>query len=255
MKVEGTRGERFGQVVEVKGLTKVKATFGGAAPAEKATAASIPDPRVSTPLDEAGRDRLAAYVKAVGADFALVGVVWKSGDTQLTASTALYSAKKSGFSALAPVTFDSDVLTAPTEAYKLGDEVQAKLGAFGSPASLPLSLVAKGRGPVVAKVEPVKPEAKKPSGDEIEVAAPKTRTAILTPKPETRVLDAPSEVVDGEMREGPGREEPPQVKKGGVPVWVIVVTSVVAVAGAGVGGYFGYTALTKPVTGTVTASW
>jgi hypothetical protein len=36
-------------------------------------------------------------------------------------------------------------------------------------------------------------------------------------------------------------------------VWV--VTGVAVAAGAGVGGYFGITALTKPVTGTVTATW
>ena len=34
-----------------------------------------------------------------------------------------------------------------------------------------------------------------------------------------------------------------------------VVTGVAVAAGAGVGGYFGITALTKPVTGTVTATW
>jgi hypothetical protein len=40
-----------------------------------------------------------------------------------------------------------------------------------------------------------------------------------------------------------------------VPVWVWVVTGVVVAAGVGVGGYFGYTAITRPVSGTVTATW
>ncbi len=52
--VEGTRGERFGQTVEVKGGTvKVRGVFSGAGSSAASPSASVtaPDPRVSATLD------------------------------------------------------------------------------------------------------------------------------------------------------------------------------------------------------------
>ncbi len=145
-----------------------------------------------------------------------------------------------------------------------------KAGSFGDAGALPLSLVNRPKA-VVAVVKPVeKPPEVKPvvvakvdkKPDDIEVAGPATRKVatppqprevVLTPKPEVRVLDGHHIDIDsGPRNDDDGRG--PEVKKDGVPAWVWIATGV-AVVGAGVGGYFGYTALTKPVTGTVTATW
>lgn len=82
---------------------------------------------------------------------------------------------------------------------------------------------------------------------------------MLTPKAaETRALEQKSTVVD--IEKPPPAEEPtppPGVVKqgGGVPVWVWVVAGVAVAAGAGVGGYFAISSATRPVSGTVTATW
>lgn len=258
VKVEGSKGERFGQTVDIKGtVAKVRATFSGGsskeAPAVVATG-GIANPSIGSRLDDNTAARLAVYVKAAYADYAVVGIVYRTGDQQLTAGTALYSARKQGFASLPPIGFDSDVLTANVEAYKLADAVQEKINSFTF-SSLPINLVTKafkagtassGNSSVgdVAAVTPDR-KASKPKGD-----AEKTD---LTPKGEVRALDKKSNLVDAEK---PPDEPPPaEVKSGGVPVWVLVVAGVAVAAGAGVGGYFTYKEVSKPVTGTVTATW
>lgn len=249
VKVEGGRGERFGQIVDVKGaLAKVKASF-GAAP-ERVPVNMVQNPNVSTTVDEGMAQRLGAYCKAAGADFALIGVVARVSDTQLSAGTALFSAKRSAFVQLPAATFDVEVLTANTESFKLADEVLKRTAAFGSPAAPPFSLLSKKTQAVaVTKVEPTKVD---PSGDEINVAAPERKSKPVL-EPRRRVLDKPANVVDDEPPPPPQEEQP--TAKSGVPVWVWVVVGGAVVAGGGVGAYFGIREATRPVTGTVTASW
>ncbi len=251
VRVDGTRGEKFGQVIEVKSNSaKVKAAFG--APPGRAPVNMVPNPNVAVTVDEGMGQRLAAYCTAAGADFALIGIVSRVSDTQLSAGTALFHAKRSAFAQLGTVTFDVDVLTANTESFKLADEVLKRTASLGSTVTAPFGLVTKKTqtAVVVAKTEPVKVD---PTGEDLSVAAPDRKTkVVLEPKP--RVLDKPANVVD--VEDPPVGEPPdPVVSKPGVPVWVWVVVGSVAVAGAGVGGYFGIRELTRPVTGTVTASW
>lgn len=262
VKVEGAKGERYGHTVDVKsGVSKVKASFGGAReekPAPVAAASGgVADPRVGALLDDGFVPRIAAYTKAAGADYAVVGLIYRTGDQQLTAGTALYSARKQSLASLPPISFDSDVLTANVEAYKLADALQDKLGSFQA-SSMPIALVTKGAVKAsgnnsgsgsVGDVAAVTPDRKavKPRND-----AEKTK---LTPKEDVRALDNKSNVVDDEVK----HDEPPPgpvVKSGGgVPVWVWIVAGVAVAAGGGVGGYFAVSEANKPVTGSVTATW
>ena len=249
VKVEGTKGEKFGQTVNITGPVKVKASFGAGGDRGPVSAAKAPiiDPAIAASVDTGTQARLSAYLKAVNADWALIGYVYKTSDSQLTAGCALYSAKKSAFSVLTPVSFDTDVLTANTEAFKLGEEIAKRLTAFGSSASMPINLAtrtAKAGTTTVARTD----TPKNTNPDELETSGPQSKKVVLVPRVEKKVEEP-------DVAPDLGEKPPEKEVKSGVPVWVWVVTGVAVAAGAGVGGYFGITALTKPVTGTVTATW
>ncbi|MFT3836148.1 MAG: PEGA domain-containing protein [Myxococcaceae bacterium] len=264
VKVEGTHGEKFGQTVEVKaGTSKVKADFkggGGAAAASEKNdgKGGVVEPKIASSLDDTAKKEVAAYAKAAGAEYALVGFVYRTGDQQLTAGPALYSVKKNGFVSILPVSFDDAVLTATVEAFKVVDGVQQRISSFGGIADLPLNLQSKSAIKVAAKSG-----GKSGGGDDTEGVTAERKAlkrdaerSNLEPSDGTvRKLDCKSTLVDDSQ--GGDGEQPPQqeVKKGGVPTWVWIGVGVVVAAGAGVGGYFGYKEATKPVTGTVTATW
>jgi environmental stress-induced protein Ves/anti-sigma factor RsiW len=262
VKVEGGKGERFGQAVELKGSSvKVKAAFGsgGAALGERAVVKSgdapVELPRVGSSFDDATKQKVVAFARASNADIALVGYVYKTADTQLTLGAALFGVKKGSLVALTAISFDTDVMTANTEAFKLADELVKRLSNAGPLSSLPLNLMTKAKA-VVAKVD------RPTSGDEVDVSSPNgtrvgKKTVVLTPK-EDRALENKTTVVELEKKDGDGTPPPtdPTMKKPeGVPTWVWVVVGVGVAAGAGVGVGFGVAAATKPVTGTVNATW
>jgi hypothetical protein len=244
VKLEGSRGERFGQTVEVKGgMLKVKGNFGGGS--EKGDkGGGVPDPRIVASLDEGTCNRLQAYAKAAGADYAVVAMVYRTGDQQLTAGAALYSARRNGFAAVPDTSFDADALTSNVEAYQLAEAIVKKVQSFGGSASLPLSLVNK---PIV-KVGTI--TASRDSD-----AQNTTRKPRLTPDDNVRALGHKSNLVEGDDNgQGDNRNPPPAVSNG-PPKWIWIVVGVAVAAGAGVGGYFAIHEATKPVTGTVSATW
>jgi hypothetical protein len=214
----------------------------------------VAEPNISALVDEGTQGRLLAYARAVNADFALVGYVYKTSDTQLTAGTALFSVKRGAFSALPPVTFDTDVLTANTESFRLGDEVTRRLTSFGTPASLPINLVtraAKAGTSASARVDtPTKVDP-----EDLDAATPTAKKVVLVPREQPKPRPEPVvEVEPAPVDDAPRVEE----KKSSVG-WIIVGV----VAGAallGTGAFFGIAAATQsgpfgPVTGTVTATW
>ena len=153
------------------------------------------------------------------------------------------------FSALTPVSFDTDVLTANTEAFKLGEETVKRLTSFGSAAAIPLNLVSRtaraGTSTVVAKNDTPT------NGDELETSGPKSKKVVLVPsKPK----------VEEEVVPDMGEKPPEETKaKGGVAAGVIIGI-VAGVAILGTGAAFGIMGATstgpfRPVTGTVTATW
>jgi hypothetical protein len=218
----------------------VKGSFGDS-PAK--SGGGVTDPKVTQSLDEATATRVAAYAKAANAEYAIVGIVYRTGDQQLTAGTAIYSAKRNGFAALPAVSFDAEALTSNVEAYRLVEEVVKRAQNYGSTASLPLSLISKPlvKGGAVATSK--EPEAN-PTGA--------NRKPSLTP--DTRTLDNKSTYVEGEV--GPDEKPPEQPTiSSGPPKWIWIIIGVAVVGGGVAGGYFGVTEATKPVTGTVNASW
>lgn len=237
VKIEGSRGERFGQVVELKGgMVKVKGSFGDA-PAKNG--GGVADPRVVASLDEATATRVQAYAKAANAEYAIVGIVYRTGDQQLTAGTALYSARRNGFAPLPAVSFDHEALTSNVEAFRLVEEIVKRVQSYGSTASLPLSLISKPQTKLGTVATAKDPDGT--TGSRV-VAKPK-----LTPEGE----DKKPTYVTAEPT--PGTQD--KASSGGVPGWVWIVVGVGLAAGAGVGGYFIVNEATRPVTGTVTAQW
>jgi len=249
VRVEGGNGQVYGQAVDVgAGVAKVRASFGGV---DRRAVSALADPQVGARMDGGTVERLAAYCRAAGADYALVGVLVRTDDTQLTLYPALFQARKQVVAKIDPVDIDVQVLSAAPEAYKLVQRVVKQLDDFDT-TSVPFLLVTgkqRGGGAVVA-TRPTKT-------DDVEIQGPTRRTTILVPgEKDVRALDHKSNFVDLDQKdiEDPDKKGP-TVHKGGVPTWVWVVAGVAAAAGAGVGGYFAYSSATRPVTGTVNASW
>lgn len=239
VKLEGPKGERWGQAVEVKGApVKVKGVFSGQV--DKPGAAPS-EPRLGATLDAKAAEKLAAWCGAAGADFALVGVVWRSSETELSVASAVYWTRKEGFAPLAVATFPEGSYGAE-EATKVLDKLAARVEMFGPTLPLPHALVPKG--------------AAKPPADDYAVATVKDRP---TPKPSPDAAKprlVPDDTED--EKQVPIDEPPPEVSAGGgsgAVKWVILAVGVAAAAGAGIGTYFIVSNATKPVTGTVSATW
>lgn len=248
VRVENAKGERFGAVADVRpGTTRLKATFGGAGTSQERSVVKpgdAPDPRSPATIDEPARDKITTWAKLLNADFALAVWVSKTADTQLTAGSALISVKKNTLVSLMNISFDTDVMTANTEVFKLADDLVKKLTNPGTSATLPLTIAAAKKAPPVVATTKV-------GGDDVDAASPNgnrppPKKVVLVPQPETDPKTAP-------LVQPPAASA--EVKGSGVPVWVWVVAGVAVAAGAGVGGYFGIREATRPVSGTVTASW
>ena len=242
VKVEGARGERFGQVVEVKAgaSTKVKANFadkGGAAPAPAPVAAAVvADPKVSASVDAAGLERIAKWTQAAGADFALVGVVWRTGERELSAGTALYWTRKDGLAEMPQVTWSLGQ-AGPSVVAKIIDKLSERIESFGTTVALPHALLPSAANPdAVAAKDPDAPD----------VATPSRPTDPRLLPDGTRMGTAPLGQVD---------DRPVEVASSGPPKWIWIIVGVGLAAGAGVGTYFIVSSATRPVTGTVTATW
>ncbi|MBX5484716.1 MAG: hypothetical protein IRZ16_23075 [Myxococcaceae bacterium] len=261
VKVEGTSGELFGAVVDVRrGTTRVTATpqpVGGRAPAKVAGI-------IGPVLDRAAVTEVAETIDALGADYAVVGCLYRSGEHQLTAATAVFSARVHGFAVVRPYTFDEELLTANVEAYKLADDITDLVGEFPRAVALPVDLGAGASAYTPTNAVAVRTQ-------EVDLDIGERRTALLprrdrpaATKDETPHLvpdddevhainggavsaDYARQIQDDEV---PGGE----VRKGGVPWWVWAVAGV-AVVGAAGGTYYGISQATRPVTGTVTARW
>ncbi|MBL9037621.1 MAG: PEGA domain-containing protein [Archangium sp.] len=250
VRVENERGERWGQALEVKaGVTKATASFGST---ERTPINMAADPKIQPTVTEETLSRLLPYAKAAGADFAVIGVVSKASDSQLQAGTAVYSVKRGSVALVSLVLFDTDVLTANTEVFKLSDEVISRATGSFTAAPLPLALLSRksSSAPVAVVVPPPTPV----TDVEPQVASPPRKT-VLVPKPEVRAFEHPSTVAELNGNAPPDDEGTIKPPPRGVPVWVWVVVGVAAAAGAGVGGYFAISNVTRPVTGTVTAAW
>ncbi len=245
IEVEGTKGEKFGQVVNLSGsLAKVKASFGGTERAPVGAKPATTEVLVGDTVDEGTKTRLLSYMKTLNVEWAIVGYVYRTSDTQLNASTALFSSKAAGFGVLPPAIFDTDVLTATPEAFKLSEDAVKRMSIWGTAAPLPIVLARQPR------FGGRQDRPNKAVDAEAEGASTTSRKVALIPRSAEASV---SSEANPAINEKPFEAAQPEAKKG-IPAWVWVVTGV-AVAAAGVGVGVGITVWNKPVTGTVTATW
>jgi len=248
VRVDGPSGERFGQGLDLQGREgKVRAVFtGGGA---RAAAPSAEDGPFSTPvLDANAVYRMVQLCKAAGARFAVVGLVYQSSGSQLTANTAVFSVQKQGFAVLKPQPFDAEFLTANVDAYKLGSQVAELLKEFPAPSPLPHSLAGKASAAMPSDA---------PVDVEVKVATRESGKPAPLPNPRSagdRVVYPPATPAPYETGPLPPKGPAVSQQEGGVAWWVWALVGV-GVAGAVGGAAYGITQATKPVTGTVTATW
>jgi hypothetical protein len=250
VRVDGPAGERFGQVLDLQGKEgKVRAVFSGGGARAAAQAEEGADPFPSPVLDVNAVYRMVQLCKASGARYALVGLVYKSGSSQLTANTALFSVQKQGFLVLKPQPFDAEFLTSNVDAYKLGTQVAEAVKAFPAPSPLPHSLAGKASSAVAAPDAPVDVEVK--------VATRESGKPAPLPQPRPagdRVVYPPANPAPYETGPLPPRPTSVSQQEGGVAWWVWALVGV-GVAGAVGGAAYGISQATRPVTGTVSATW
>lgn len=237
VKVEGNlkQGQRWGQAVAVTAATKVKAVFpAGGTP--DAPAAIPVEPRLGVVLDGKSAEKLSQWCGATGADFAIVGAVWRHSDTELGVASVVYWPRKEGFASLSVGTYPEGGTAGP-EAVKALDKLAERLEMFGTTLPLPHQLLPR----TVARA----------GGDDVTVATVRDRpTPVQKDKPRLVPQD------DGQQQI-PVDEPPPEVKTemSTAAKVVLIVGGVVLAAGIGVGTYFVVSNATRPVTGTVTATW
>jgi hypothetical protein len=214
--------------VEVKlAPVKVKGVFTGNP--EKPSTPAV-EPRLTSTLDQKTLEKLAVWCGATGADFAVVGVVWRSSATELSVASAVYWTRKEGFAPLATGTFPEGGVGGE-HALRMLDKLAQRVEMFGATLALPHALQPKVAG-----------------GDDLAVATIKERP---TPAPR------PADAVQPSLTPAPRDEPPPEVKtemSTGAKV-VLIAAGVAVAAGLGVGTYFVVSNATRPVTGTVTATW
>lgn len=269
VKVEGTRGELFGQAVEVKnGVSKVKAQLQSAGDGAVAQAPGV----IGPVLDNAAVSATAKSLDALGADFGVVSTLYRSGDHQITAATAVFSARAHGFATMKTYTFDEELLTANVEAYKLADDISDAMGQFPRAASLPVNLAEgatyKASATASARVQDVdintggrrtaltqskdRPVASEEEETPQPIAVAKDPDENETGANAVRAISGGS--MSGELARRVDDDRPASEAKGGVPWWVWAAVGVGVVGAAG-GTYYGISQASRPVTGTVTARW
>ena len=250
VRVDGPGGERFGQALDLQGKEgKVRAVFTGGGARASAPAGEGGDPFPSPVLDVNAVYRMVQLCKSAGARYALVGLVYKSSGSQLTANTALFSVQRQGFMVLKPQPFDAEFLTSNVDAYRLGTQVAEAVKDFPAPSPLPHSLAGKASSGVAAPDAPVDVEVK--------VATRESGKPAPLPPPRPagdRVVYPPANPAPYETGPLPPRDTSVSQQEGGAAWWVWALVGV-GVAGAVGGAAYGISQATKPVTGTVTATW
>jgi len=250
VQVEGTRGERFGQAVEI-GPEELRVEAAFLTAAELALMSTVP-PDAQPVLDAAFEQRLRAYCQTVDAQYALVGILLLGEDHRFVVASALYSAHRGGFSILERRTMDDLMNGANVEAFRLTDNLVAAMRSFGTPAALPLSLKVRphptGPSPLeVARADPASREEARPrlipegppsGGSRGTAGAPGGTPARPAPPP------------------GGGQRPPETVEEwaAGVPWWGWTLVGLGA--GLAVGGAtYAILQANRPITGTVVVRW
>jgi hypothetical protein len=240
VKVEGTRGELFGGTVELRSReAKVVASFSGASGA--------PAVAVGPVLNDAAVQAAQTACRDHGAQFAVVGVVYRAGEHQVTGATAVFSAAARGFLPLRTFTFDRELLTANVEVFRLADALEQAVLGSGRPAPSGHDLAAG------VTWKPGQAVAAAPR--DVDAPVRDGRRSALAPGQESRTA---REDEESRLRALEGAGHPAPTGRGEVKsgsrwwLWTLVGAGVLVAAG---GTAYGVHQASQPVTGTVTARW
>lgn len=238
VRVEGPRGERFAQAVEVVGSsTRVQASF------STGSGASSGVPELSSTLDADAVSRLDWLCKTTGADYVLVGALFPAGEGRLSVGAALFSAYRRGFQPMPAFSFDAQLVSASVKVLELVDRVAVTVRSFGVPAPLPVELLA---------ARPAEPQATA-SGPQAGGQGGPPKLVLPPPRDES---SNPVNVGAGPGPAGPA----PAVGSGSgdvlaqVPWWVWAAGAGALAAAAG-GTAYGIYQSRQPATGTVMVRW
>ncbi|HZN95051.1 MAG TPA: PEGA domain-containing protein [Myxococcales bacterium] len=247
VQVEGTQGERFGQVVQVVSGEEVFVQASFVTAAELALMSTVP-PDAQPLLDAAFEQRLRAYCQAVDAQFALVAILMHTEDHRFVLASALYSARRGGFTVLEQRTMDELMNGANVEVYRLTDAVVASIRNFGEPVLLPVSL--KVRPPPTGS-PPLETARSDPAGRE------SARPRLIPEGPPSGGTTVTSAPMGGGQPPQGGRDRPPETVDqwaAGVPWWGWTLVGV----GAGLivgGATYAIVQANRPISGTVIVRW
>jgi hypothetical protein len=188
-------------------------------------------------IDDGTFARLVSHAKVTGADYVLVVLLAANAKAEGAPSfySALFSAKRNAVAALPAVTPASGKLR------DWNDALLSQLRTFVGVSEIPHSLTVQPIPVVPTKADDV-PLAKA------------TPAPVKAPTPPTSPVDAALVAQSAPKAPLVGDEPAPTVSKP-VPTWVWIAGGIGAAAAIGVGGYFVYSAASKPVSGTVTATW
>lgn len=231
LRIEGPDGVRGGAVVDVRGPNqRVQLSY--------SSVPQISAPALLSGVDPAMIDQLAELARVVRADYVLVGVVHRKSPRQLSAGTALFSLGKRGVMPLPSFSLDPELLTAGVEAFKLADVLMKLMAQPVDLAPLPLRL-APGPPPAVAA---------RPT-----VSAPPSPSPSAT-LPEGALPEAPR-LSPSALPSSSSSSPSPAFASGSPPTWVWIAAGAGLTIAAGAGAYLGIRYASRPVTGTVSATW
>ncbi len=188
-------------------------------------------------IDDTTFAKLVSHAKVTGADHVLLVLLASEGKTEGAPVfySALFSARRNAVAALPAVTSASGQLR------DWNDALLSQLRSFVGVSETPHSLT-------------VQPIPTVPQKDDDVPLAKTTPGSVKTPTPAASPVDTALVAKSAPKAPLVGAEPAPTVSKP-VPTWVWIAGGIGAAAAIGVGGYFVYSAASKPVSGTVTATW
>lgn len=215
----------------------------------------------SNQLDGKVLSAAAKLGKDVGADYVLVGGLYKSGDG-VGCAAHLINLRTRAAVALAPVHFDADLVSAGIETNKLAAEVAKKVQAFPRPGEpIPSPVAAELSKSAVAAVEPEKkPEPVKQPDEEkkpVVVKAPDEEKKPVATN-EKHEAEPDLTIVHPKDQSAGGLDETASTSPStgsSSNAWIWGVAGAAVLLGGAVGGYALYKNSQQPVTGTASLNF
>jgi len=192
-------------------------------------------------IDASTIAKILALAAQARADYVVLGGVHQDGE-QIVATSHLLQVATGKLCRLQRIAFDSEMVSATSEMYKLGADVTTKLDVFGEDQPLPAkvardALPPKGHAIAPLVMRPPDPTDEPEESPEVrKIAATSTGPAVdLTGEP----LAAPPDIKETESG----------------PIWPWIVLGVVVVGGSAAGGYLYYDHVNQPTQGAATVRW